>query len=298
MQNNGDDTTADGGDNPDPYEGVEGFESPDVPEDEGHPLADGNFNVTAFLDTVKAVAFQLKDNKAILIALVGLTVVSLLWALLSGFIVGVGQILEVEVLAGVLATVLEVALLPIAFVVGIFQTALYKPASQVVFGGEQIEAGPIELVKSTFSMLVPVGAAMVALGASMSIGILCCGIGAPIAAFLLGQAPYLTAVHDRGVFDGEAFKESFDRAINHWHVLLLGFGAMFVVILPISVVVGCGQAASSFVPVVGPMIGNVLNWLGTALMALIGFIIAVATFGIIDELEGLDTMIEGISPSK
>lgn len=280
-----------GGGQGDYKSGVEGFESPAVPEDDGgHPLADNNFDVNAFADVLKLTFNRLKDGP-VLIALVGLASISLLWSLMTGGIEFIAYLIAGGTVASILSimgTVVGILMAPLFFVVTIAQWALYRPAAHSLFDGSIEVSNPVDVIKSTTGVMIPVGVTMIIVSVGSTIGLVFCILPGLAIGFLFIQAPYLAAVHDRGVVD--ALKESFERGKKHWHVVVMAVALMFVVAAASGMIYGCVGTVVGFIGAINLFAAPVLQWLSTTLLAVAGFVIYTGAFATIDELEGIATI--------
>lgn len=289
MTNGNGQGSTDGDPQPDPYDGVDGFESPARPEDEGHPLADNTFDVEAFFDVVKLTFERIKESP-VLIALVGLSAISLVWSLLVGgaqFIAYLAMGGAGAGLVGLAMSFVGLILYPVILLVAVAQWALYRPASRLLFGESIGIEDPIELVKSTTGIFLPVGLAMLGYSVLVGIGTVMCVIPGIVAAVLFSQAPYLVAVRDYDLV--ESFKSSYARALEHWHLVAMAIGSVLVLGAGAGVVFGC--VGGTIVGALGPLayMGEpVMSWLTGTIVVIGAFIVCLAAFGTIDELEGLD----------
>ena len=284
-----------GGDNPpshDPHEGVEGFQAPTRPEDHSHPLADNNFDVGAFFEILKTTAMRLKDSP-VLIAVIGLAAISLAWGLLAGtaqmftaFIAGDAGAGAV----GMLFWFLGVLLYPVMLGVTVLQATLYRPASQLMFDGSIEIASPIDLIKANLGLALPLALTMFLLFMVTGIGMLMCILPGIVAAVLFCQAPYLVAVRGVGVID--AFKKSMERTMAHWHIVAMVIGVNLMVGIAMSAITGCGSFITGFMGPLAYLAQPILSWVGTTTIVIVGFIVTIAGFGTIDELDGIDIMVQ------
>lgn len=279
-----------GGGQADYQSGVDGFESPSVPEDDGHPLADNKFNVTAFADVLQLTFNRLKDGP-VLIALVGLAAISLVWSVFTGgiqFVVHLATGGAGTGIVGMLLGLVGFLLWPLMFVVAVAQWSLYRPAARSLFEGSIEVSSPVDVIKSVTGVMLPVGLTMLGYFVATSLGVLCFFVGSLIAAILFVQAPYLTAVHDRGLVD--AFKESASRGLEHWHILAMAIGATFVVVAASGMIYGCVGTVFGYMGSIHMLVNPVLQWLATTLVFVFAFVLHVAAFATIDELEGIATI--------
>lgn len=286
-----DDAQAPSGDQPqsDPYDGVDGFEPPARTEDDGHPLADNKFDIEAFADVLKLTFNRLKESP-VLIALVGLASISLLWSLFVGSAQFVGYLFLGSTGSGIVGLVLTfvgMILYPVMLLVVIAQWTLYRPGAQLLFGRSIETDEPMELLKSTTGLLIPVGLALIGYFFVTALGLLACGVGSIIAAVLFCQAPYLVAARDFDLV--EAFKASLNRTLEHWHIVAMAFGSVFVLTAGVGTIFGC--VAGTIMGFLGPLnyvMSPVIDWLIGTSVAIGGFIVYLGAFATIDELEGLD----------
>lgn len=274
----------------DPHDGVEGFEAPARPEDTSHPLADNKFDIGAFIDILKLTGERLIGSP-VLIALIGLAVISLAWALFAGTLQMGAELVMGDAGAGIVGLALAfvgLILFPILFVVAVAQTALYRPGSQLLFEGSVPTDSPVDVLKSVTGLLVPVGLSMIAVGLTVMVGLVMCILPGVAAAVLFSQVPYLVAVRDEGVID--AFKRSMERTLEHWHIVAMVIGINFIAFFAISTITFCGGTITGFMGPLSYLFSPVFSWLGTTLTVVVAFVVTIAGFGTIDELEGLDIM--------
>ncbi len=274
----------------DPYAGVEGFEAPKTPEQDGHPLADNELDVNAFVDAIKLTFERLKETP-IFVVLIGLSAISLLWALFSGSVQFIAMLTMGDLGSGAVRFLLSglgILLFPLLVLVSVVQVTLFRPASRAVFeDGIDIDE-PLALVKSTTDIVLPVGLTFVIVSIGTAIGLPCCLVPGLAIAFFFSQAPYLVAARDRGIVD--AFKESANRAMEHWNVMAMAIGMNFVVVAMLGVVIGCGMAIGGALGSFGYLVDPVIQWVGTTIAVIIGLVISTAAFTTIDELQGLETI--------
>ncbi len=254
-----------------------------------HPLADHEFDVGFYFETLKLALMRLKEGP-VLKAVALLSIPALLWALLEGGVHSIGVMFGVDLFTGLLIGAMSILLIPVWIAINALQLTLYRPGSHQFFTDQVPARSPVELVKEGVGDFVKALVTYLGLAVATTLGAFCCLLPGLVAAFFLGQAPYLAIVRGHGI--GEAFSGSIDRAKNHWHVMVMGIGTMLVFAVATGIVMailggGAWLALVVWQPL-GLMAQAVVQWLGILVYAIGAFVITLTTFGLIDELEGLD----------
>ncbi len=255
----------------------------------GHPLADNAFDFGHYMETLKLVFERAKDTP-ILKAIVLLSSIWLAWGLLTGMAMTVAHFIGGNMASGLLGMVfgaMGLLMIPLYFVVMAIEAALYDPMQRNLFHNERELGGPMDVIKGTMSKFVPAILGVVALMFTVGVGMVLCVLPGLAAAFLFSQAPYLMIVHDRGLVD--AFKESMSRAMAHWHVLVMGIALLFAVAFVVGICfavtsVVLGILSSLFAPL-GFLGQPIMQWVFSVIFAVVGFLVSMTSFGLIDELE-------------
>lgn len=254
-----------------------------------HPFADNAINVGAFIEAVK-LTFERATDSAVLKAFVALTLLPFAWNLFVGGTTVVTGLVSgtLASVLGVMLTIFSVLLIPVFWAVSATQIALERPLAHRLFDRTVDYGGVVDTIKGVLSKIVAVFITTFLMGIATGVGLLCCVIPGLVIAFLLAQAPYLVAVHDRGVTD--ALKESFERGKKHWHLVLMFFAPVIAIALIIWGFVGVGSLIAGMIPYIGPLIVPVFEWVGALGTGVAGFLLGTTAFANIDELEGIATI--------
>lgn len=279
------------GDEPAPAQ-PEGSGAAAVPATAGaHPLANNNFDFAAFIDIVKLTG-QRGLQGPVIKAFVAVSAIWLAWDLFAGMAATVGYLAGIAGLVSLATGLLGLLLIPLYFVTGAIQLALYRPMSRQMFE-PNVDQGSIgDVLKSTTGNFVMALVAMLALTATVGLGMACCILPGIIAGFLFSQAPYLVVARDYGIID--AFTESFERTKRHWHVIAMTFG-LWLGILVIAAIIGgpltliVNIAGGAWAPI-AYMASPVVSWIIGILASIGGFVLFTAACVTIDELDGLETI--------
>ncbi len=257
-----------------------------------HPLADNQFDFQEFIERLRIVGTRFKDSPLLQIFIA----IAVFWAMWSFLFGGINAIQAASPsaiafllgLVACLAYFVRWALTPIfmIFFMG-FEAVLFKPMAKRVFDSSAELQGPVELAKSELGNFFKALLSILPIVLTA-----CCAPLSWVAAFFLGQAPYLVVVRDYEVVD--ALKESFERSKRHWHVLVMAIIFMVVlcciaaaIAIPLAMLsFGAGLIHSALGALLWPLPFMVL----VILLMVGGFVITVTAFTTIDELEGLDTM--------
>ncbi len=254
-----------------------------------HPFADNAFDIGAFVEAAK-LTFERAMDSNVLKAFIALTLIPFAWDLFTGGTMMVAGFVSGTVagILGAMLTVFGLLFIPIFWAVSATQVALQRPLAHRVFDRTVDYGSILDTIKAVLNKIVAVFFTTVLVTLGSIIGICACGVGLLIVAFFLAQAPYLVAVHDRGVID--SLQESFERGKAHWHLVLM----FFIPVIGISVItwgaVGVGQMIAGFIPHVGYLIGPVFQWVGAVIVGVTTFILGTTAFSNIDELEGIATI--------
>lgn len=176
---------------------------------------------------------------------------------------------------------------------GVIMTALraslFAPLKQMLVQGPQSVDGIGGVAKSALSRAIPVAITSVIVSVIVGIGVVFCVIPGLVAGFLLMMSTFYAAVGHNPI---EALTESFESAKKYWALLL---GAVAVVIFVTGLIVIGGSITSAIsiailkeYAFIGIQLGN---WLITALLGVVIWIVTGAVFVTIDTAESGESII-------
>jgi hypothetical protein len=226
----------------------------------------------------------------VLYAWLAIAAVTLAFDLISSLLYVVRYFLDSVGARGALLTIqgiFEFASTPVYVVVGGLQWALFKPMHREIFEGEGAAGGLMDVLRSAMSVFLYTFAAVLLVSLSSSLGGVCCILPGLFLAFLLFQAPYITAT--QGIGPIEALKRSLNLHKMYWMLVLAVVAATFIA----AGIGGCvggvftfilGLVASVIRPFDSPFM-TIFAWLGIQLAMFAIFVVHSTVFSLIESKE-------------
>lgn len=245
----------------------------------------GDISTEDILANLKTVAKNFLGPVAMLLGI--LWGAKILITLLVGSMQIVGQVAEVPVLFTV-AGFVSLLGIPIALIVGLIQSSLYRPIQLQAFEGKAFVSGVGDVVRLAKEVLAKVLITSLLFGVATAIGGLACGIGMFVPLFFFAQAPYLAATTE--LRPTECMRRSYELNKAYYMPVLIALAiSMFVG----GLVGGCGGA------IVGALggaltsinigLGTIIGGMGADIIgAVCGSIVLISTGGLFASIQSVE----------
>ncbi|QDG53966.1 hypothetical protein FIV42_25455 [Persicimonas caeni] len=188
---------------------------------------------------------------------------------------------------GIVSMILGIVALVVSIAAGALQFAMFKPLHRVVFEGEHVYSGPMDVINEAKGPFVAIVILTVAITFLFGLGAACCLVPGLFIAFVFSQAPYIAATQD--VDPMEAAKRSFVLNKTYWMPVLIAIGALVIIGAFASCFVGAGTfvvgLASSFLYPFSLVIIAGVYWLFTQLAMFGIFLVHMALFSTLETKE-------------